>query len=380
MARRMTKRVAVKKPRKTRSEVYMVNVKYMGEEPKFKPGPISDIDKSRAYGWYGTMCDTDDAREYLDTFLKSLNRLEDAKKVKRIPDSSFPLTCAWLARMASQGVKHSEKTMEFFNARVAEAIALKAAAEEKKEDAPVKEKPNIQERIRDRVAELIGDFEEVLDKHLRGELKEFDAYEYCQKTGLPAQHAVKIASYYAPIYEELEEALEGKDSQLKEAYARCGKNWLKVRIGFLENMLEDLLKYGTNAKKLRVPRKKKPQSVEKKLKNFKYKKEDQEFKLASVPPENIVGAQELWTYNTKYKTLSVFRALDRGGLDVKGASIDKYDEKTSTTRRTGRQAEKIVQGVLGAGKVALRKTMDDLKEAELQSRIGEHTVLLRVIK
>ena len=144
--------------------------------------------------------------------------------------------------------------------------------------------------------------------------------------------------------------------------------------------MADLLRYSGNAKKLRAPRKKKPQSVEKKLKNFRYQKEFQDMKLASVPPEQIVGAQELWTYNTKYKTLTVFRAIDRGGLDIKRSSIVNFDEKTTMTRRTARSAEKIVQSVLSGGKIILKKVMDDLKETTLQDRINENTILLRIVK
>jgi hypothetical protein len=175
-------------------------------------------------------------------------------------------------------------------------------------------------------------------------------------------------------------AIEGSDPQVKEAYASYSKKWIKARLEFVEKMMTDLLRYGQNAKKLRVPRKKKPMSVEKKLKNFKYQKEFQEMKLASVSPESIVGAQELWAYNTKYKTLSVFRAIDRGGLEIKRSSIVNFDEKTTGTYRTGRQAEKIVQSVLSGGKIILRKATDGLKSATLQDRINENTILLRVIK
>jgi hypothetical protein len=370
-----------KKEKKTRSEVYMVNLKYLGDEPTYRPGQVLTFsEKARAYTWYGSMTDMSDAREWLSDYLGTKGRKDEVKRLKSVPDNLFPHTCAWIARMAMKGVVIDEESSKFFEKRLKLAFAARSTDDDKKEEKPTAEKPNIQDRIKDRVNDLIGDLEEVLDRHSRGEIKEFDAYEFCQKAGIPAQHATKMAAYYVGMYDELELAIEGSDPQVKEGYSSYSKKWIKARLEFVEKMMADLLRYSGNAKKLRAPRKKKPMSVEKKLKNFKFKAEDQETKLASVPPEQIVGAQELWTYNVKYKTLSVFRAIDRGGLDIKRSSIVNFDEKTTMTRRTGRQAEKIVQSVLSGGKVALRKVMDDLKEAGLQDRINENTILLRVIK
>lgn len=380
MAKKLIRKAPAKKIKKTRSEVYMVNLKYLGEEPKYKPGQVlSDSERIRAYTWYGSMAELSDAREWLGEFLKKESRLEDAKRLRSVPDNLFPLTAAWIARMAMRGVSFSTHTYDFMDDKLAEAFRGRQV-EDKKEDKPAAEKPNIQERIKDRVNDLIGDLEEVMDKHLRGEITEFDAYEFCQKSQIPAQHTTKMAAYYAGLYEELELAIDGSDPQVKEGYARYSKKWLRSRLEFVEKMMSDLLRYSGNAKKLRAPRKKKPQSVEKKLKNFRYQKEFQEMKLASVSPESVVGAQELWTYNTKYKTLTVFRAIDRGGLDIKRSSIVNFDEKTTMTRRTARSAEKIVQSVLSGGKIILKKVMDDLKETALQDRINENTILLRVVK
>lgn len=381
MAKRLLTRAKPKKEKKTRSEVYLANLKYLGDEPVYKAGQeLTMSERARAYRWYGSMTDISDAREWLSDYLGTKGRKDDIKRLKSVPDSLFPYTCAWIARMSMKGVPNGVATLGFFEDRLAEAFRSRSTDDDKKEEKPESEKPNIQERIRDRVSDLIGDLEQVMDQHLRGEITEFDAYEFCQKAGIPAQHTTKMAAFYAGQYEELELAIEGSDPQVKEGYARYSKKWLRARLEFIEKMMTDLLRYGQNAKKLKAPRKKKPMSVEKKLKNFKYQKEFQDMKLASVDPQSIVGAQELWAYNTKYKTLSVFRAIDRGGLDVKRSSIINFDEKTTATFKTGRQAEKIVQTVLSGGKVALRKLTDDLKKGNLQDRINENTILLRVVK
>ena len=116
------------------------------------------------------------------------------------------------------------------------------------------------------------------------------------------------------------------------------------------------------------------------MKNLKFQKEDSTYKIASVNPEKILGAQELWCFNTKNKVVSVFRALDRGGLNVKGASITGYDESSSCSKGTGRKPEVVLDKIQKSGKIILRKLMDELKtDKPLQVRMNENTVLLKVV-
>jgi GTPase involved in cell partitioning and DNA repair len=70
---------------------------------------------------------------------------------------------------------------------------------------------------------------------------------------------------------------------------------------------------------------------------------------------------------------------DKDNDDPRQFAIN-YDEKTSLTKGTGRQTEKIVQTILNGGKITLRKLMDELKgNQSLQFRINENTILLKVV-
>ena len=359
-----------KKTRVSRSETYLVNLKYMGDEPVFL-GAVTEGEYGYALNWYNTMCDTNDAREYIETYLKNNNRLAEAKKLKRIPDAWVSTTAGWVCRMLSKGYELPYSAKIFMEKKLKEGFA-KASKEELKEDKG--QVISIQDRIRERTHDIIGDIEEMIDT---GE--EFSLYEWLKTKEIPASYCTAIIAKYAPWLDELIEAYEGKDEQLKEGYKHLTKKQLRERIEFFNKLIEDASRYGSVAKKTRAPRNPRPVSVEKKLKNFKYQKEDNGFKIASVNPEKIIGAQELWTFNTKYKTLSVFRALDRGGLQVKGTSIINYDEKTSFTKRTGRKPEEYVKRVLDGGKIVLRKIMDELKgDAALAYRINENTILLKI--
>jgi hypothetical protein len=358
----------VKKTRTSRSEAYLINRKYMGDEPEFL-GAMTEGEMAIAYNWYNAMADKSDIKEYTETWLKNQKRLDELKKYRAVPDEWINHTCGAIARLINRGFDvpaHSKKFLEETFAY----ILTKA-----KVTAPTVERTSIQDRMREKQNDIIGDIEQLLDSNAV-----FSLYEWLKGRQIPAAYCPAIISHYAPVLDELLETLEGKDEQLKEAYRHYTKKQLKERIEFFNKIIEDAERYGSVTKKTRAPRKPRPISIEKKLKNLKFQKEDNGFKIASINPEKIIGCQELWTFNTKYKTLTVFRAIDRGGLQVKGTSIINYDESNSFTKRTGRKPEEYVKRVLDGGKIVLRKLMEELKsDAPLAFRINENTILMKVV-
>jgi len=356
--------------RVSKSEQYLVNKKYLGDEPLLK-NDYSNSEFSNALTWYNYMCTGSEAREYIKDYLKSKGRTVELKLFNRVPDSWVPTTAAWVARIMARGTKVMPDSVHFFETKLSDCLKKSVVAEETIQ--PEKVVISVQQRMREKTSDIIGEIEHLLDK---GE--EFSLYEWMKANEIPAAYAPQIVAYYSPWLQELLEAATEPDDQLREAYGHMTKKQLKERIMFFNKMIEDAQRYGDNKKKTRVPRKPRTVSVEKKLKSLKFQKEDKEFKIASINPEKIIGAQELWTFNTKYKTLTVFRAIDRGGLQVKGTSIINYDEKSSFTKRTGRKPEEYLKKVLEGGKIVLRKLMDDMKEAPLAYRTNENVILLRV--
>lgn len=372
MARRQVIARTKKKVRTTKTETYLVNQKYLGDEPAFK-NEYSLAEYARALNWYNNMCTVSDAREYIETYLKNTARTSDLKQFKTVSDAWVPMTAAWICRLINRGVKISDSSKKYLENKLNETI-IKRSNEEKTEE--VKETTvSIQDRVRNKTYDLIGDVEEQIDKNTN-----FSLYDWLKANEIPATYAPKIAEYYAPVLGELIEASEGKDPQLKEGYSHLTKKQLTEKILFFNSIIEDAERYADTTKKIRKPRKPRTVSVEKKLKNFKYQKEDNNYKIASVNPEKVIGCQELWTFNTKNKLLTVFRAIDRGGLQVKGTSIINYDENNSHTKRTGRKSEQYVHTVLNNGKQVLRKMMNELKgDMAIAHRINDSTILLKVV-
>jgi hypothetical protein len=342
----------------------------MGEEPELK-GLITDSQLGKALNWYNAMTTVTECKEYTRDYLKSIKRDSEAKQIMKVSDQLFPSTIGSLSRLMSRGCTLPDSSMVFFETKLKNSLARVTEI-----DKPVVvEKVSIQDRMKERTNDIIGDIEEIIDSGAA-----FSLYEYLQKNQIPAMYASKIVEHYRPWLEELCEAHQGECDQLKEAYSHLTKKQLEARVLFINSIIEDAERYGDVTKKLRAPRKPRAVSAEKKLKNFIYMKESNEYKIASISPDKVLGAQELWTFNTKYKLLTVFRARGPAGLDVNRTTIIGYDESTTMTKRCGRKPEYFVDKVLNGGKLILRKIMDEAKgDAPLAARINEHTILLKVV-
>jgi hypothetical protein len=361
--------------RTTRSEQYIINKKHLGDEPVFTK-PLTKLDYMGALNWYNYMCTNSEAKEYIVDYLKNMGRVADAKKIKSVPDSLIPTTVAWVCRLLSRGFTLPTDTQDYINDRIKETY--KYIQEPKEEDS--KPTVSIQDRMRERAHDILGEIEGMIDDYIY-ENVEFSLYEWLQSNNIPAAYATSIISKFSPVLDELIEVYDGKDDQLKEGYRHFKKAEIKNLISFYNTLIEDAERYSSNTKKVKKARKPRAVSVEKKIKNLKYQKEDQTYKIASVSPEKIIGAMELWTFNTKYKTITKLQALDRGGLQVKGTSITNYCESSSITRSLGRKdPNDILKRLLEGGKLVLRKVFDDFKtEKPLAYRINENTILLRVV-
>ena len=113
------------------------------------------------------------------------------------------------------------------------------------------------------------------------------------------------------------------------------------------------------------------------VKSLKYQQEFSELKLVSINPEKIIGANTLWVYNTRYKTLGVYHAVNTvRGLSVKGCTIQHFDESESV-QKTVRKPKEALNVLNKRSLKAMLKNMKT-KEQILTGRINAQTILLGV--
>lgn len=364
-----------KKVRAGKTAQHIADLKYMGDEPDVKGKIINDVDLTRAFNWYNYMCSRVDAREYLEAYLKANKRVNDIKTLKRVPETWVNLQAGWFARILSRGGILSEVYTSKLELRIKEMF-VKAASktetieEDKKPELP---KVNVQDRVKDKVSEFIGEFDEAIDKNGWT----LSMYDWLQQKQIPANQAKIVAEFFRPIAEEAALLISrNADPGLKEGYSSYTSAQLKQRAAFYAGILADCDRHASNKKP--VVRKKKVVTADKKLKSFKFQKESKEFKVVSINPEKVLGADELITFNARYKTLTHFVAVDKSGLDVKGTTILNYDEEKSKSYRIGRNTEAHIETALRGGKRAFAKMIASLKTCTLQHRVNENTILLKV--
>lgn len=377
-----------RKPKAVRGK--FADEKYLGSEPDLR-GDVTNAQIIQAYNWYNYFYDSAQAKAWVMEYLKEYHKhdKELIKNANRIDDSRLN-NCGWNSRILLLGSTLPEDVKQRFEERVrrlaqesgraasrAEESQRAEAVEENKE---VKQVVSIQERVANRANELIADIEGHLDNFYRDGVV-FKPSEWLLQKDVKPQIAQRIADYYKPLYAELFDALEGKDVQLKEAYSSWKKTKLKIYMEFVKSIVSAAETRATIAKAIRKPRKKKEKPASVIVSKLKYKEKDDAFKITSVDPKQIIGCNQIWVFNTKYRTLAVYNAMGPAGINVKGSTLTGFDEKTSIVKKL-RKPEQQLKSLLDGGKVVLRNFMSNIKckPKEATGRINNETILLRIIK
>ncbi len=255
--------------------------------------------------------------------------------------------------------------------------------EEIDEAKPVIPQITIQERVREASFKMTEEIEDALENFSADpesfDPKQFKVINLLKGKDAKAAHARIIKDFYQRQHDEYVELQEGKCDQLKEAYSHLTKAHVKKIIAFYHEILSACDMLAQEAKINRKPRAKKTVSKDKLVAKLKYAKTFEPLKLVSVNPADIIGSKELWVYNTKSRKLGKYVAADFSELGIKGTSITGFSENLSV-QKTLRKPEDKLKEFKAAGKVALRKFLEDINavDTKLNGRINEEVVLLKV--
>lgn len=354
----------------------------LSSEPKYEL--VNEENQGRfmvALNWYNYEKDKKDALAYAGAWIKK-NWPAEYKLWAKIDESQFSRTYGWIARMKSNGTVFDTATDQRFVAHLHECLETARQVE----DEPVAvvavatPKRSIQEAMAEKQAEFLGEINGEIDNFILNACKPtgYNLYKYCQQANVAKQYMAAVAALCQRQLDELE--LIGSDEQVTEGYLHLGKRDLKAFREFLQGLIEDADRYASFKKANRKVRVKKAKPAGEQVSKMKYLKEFADLSLKSVSAPSIIGANQLWVYNTKNKKLGVYNAAGTSGFSVKGTSLQGYDPETSV-QRTLRKPDVIIPKMMAAGKVALRKILPDLTTTEtpLNGRFNEDILLLRVI-
>jgi hypothetical protein len=244
--------------------------------------------------------------------------------------------------------------------------------------------PSIQERVREVSLGMTEEIEAAIEAFQTDpetfDPKAFKVLNLLKAKQAKAAHARIIRDFYARDLTELLELASGKaDEQLKEGYSHRSKKQIKSFITFLQEIESACNMLMQEAKVNKKPRAKKAVDKDKIIAKLKYKKSDEPLKLVSINPADIIGAQELWIFNSKTRKLGKYVAAEFQELGIKGTTITGFSE-TKSVQKTLRKPAEQLKAFKEAGKVVLRKFLEDINavDTKMNGRINEEIMLLKV--
>jgi hypothetical protein len=362
------------------------DTKYVGNEPEWRVQPEQDRNRisamSHAFGWYNYFYGKKEAKEMIVAYLDAHKRVKDAKKIRTLPDSQVRLTTGWLCRMSMMGLELTDQEQIKLDNLIADLLAIKdqAAAEVAEPEAVAK--PNIQDRLKEKMKDCAGELEGMFDDFVAAGCKmsaDWKPIAQIRGMNVAPQMVYHIADIWKTRLAHFELVVAGKDSQLVEGYSYLSKIQLRNIVKFCESVISDCGAYVQIKKVERKPRKVKPVSPEKKAAKFKHQVEFAELKLKGLPAASLVDKSEAWLYDTKKrKLIHVVADSHAGSFTIKSSSIIGFSV-SETQQKTVRKPAETIKAIQAAGKPAARKIFKDLTTTETQfnGRSSENLLVLK---
>lgn len=371
--KKISKKAKDVKPKVTRAQTDVINRQSVGDEPTWRPGQRpTPLEKAYALNWYATCGEIEGARKSLIGYFTRRGETERAELLANVPNTCFPRTPSWLARMEELGADVSESET-FIRSSADDVISKYGTPRVEDEAAPVTPRVSPADA---KYGAMVANLDDVIDQKMWS----YNVYDEMKKNGFPTTKAAAVAAYYSPLLDEIRVAIANTDVQVYEGYRRETKKALREQEAWLVTLLEDCTKYN-RSERAATPRKKKAPSAEKKLKSFTWLKESAEFKAGSVDPVNVIGAKKVYLFNVKYKIMTV---LVGESLDVKGKSIVGHDESKSWTVPMGRRAAEAVTAVTQGNEAAIVRRLDELRKGKnpwprVKNLVDSNTLVLRTV-
>jgi hypothetical protein len=384
-------KIAKKKPSVRRA--HLADEKYTGGEPQWdteRALAMSDADFDhhlrRSFYYYNYHFTTKDLKPDFLKWLQEQKHFTVTKTElsKVIKSRWVPMTACGIIAAHNVGMPLKARALQYLETAVRDVCEKYDYYNEEDdqpvatEDKPVVRQPTIQDRLNEKTSATIGELDGYFDDVVTNTGTSFKPYDFLVTQNVPQGQLGKIETAFTKTRAELESAQAKEDEQLVEGYKHFKAADYKRIYAWLDELQKAVDQYRGVKKATKKARVKKSPTKEKLVAKLKYSKQDSVLKLVSINPVDIVGAQELWVYNTKTRKLGQYIASTSAGLAIKGTTIENYTDKSVS--KTLRKPEAQLAEFMKAGKVQLRKYMDTIKATDtlLNGRINPDVILLRV--
>jgi len=359
---------------------------------RFSLMPTDNWDKAKFFAHYDL--ERKDCGTKVKEYIKKNFPKDVLTKINRLPDWKLDMHSHWATAAHLLEVNPDLVPDSYKNGIVkwVETLALEGAElKANKEDTDGEEKPkkvvNIQEIMREKADEALGDIEALFDEFIDAKCpKDFSVNQkvvgaLTTRNVLPQHMATAIKRYQRLLDEHLE-VQEGKCDQLNEGYSHYNKMQIRYTIKFIEDVIAAMNGYIGLKQAAKKPRAKKAVPVERvvaKLKHCKSFKDDAlKLELVGLSPVKLHESTEAWVYDTAKRKMHHYVADDYSKcLMVKGNTIIGFDKKESGIKSLRKPVEQI-KALMGS-KPAARKYFKEIKavEAVPNGRFNADMVILK---
>jgi len=358
-----------------------------GPEPQWPTQPAENERTSamtRMFNWYNYHYGKKEAKDCIVDWLARNERTAESKEFGRLPEAAIhKIGIGWVCRANLLGLALTDAELETINATIADYIAAGRSVKEVVEVAEVAVvRPNIQDRLREKMSEAAGELEGMYDEMILAGGKmsaDYKPISLLRSLNVAPQLIGTVKEVWERRLQELQAVAVGKDADLVEGYGHWGKLQVRNFIKFAEQVIADCDTYRQIKKVERKPRAKKAIPLEKQVAKFKYAKEFAELKLKSESATKLVGASEAWLYDTaKRKLIHVVADSHLGTFFVKGSAIVGFDPAT-TLQKTLRKPAEQIKSIISVGKPAARKAFKEIKATEVKfnGRGNDNLIILK---
>lgn len=383
-----------KAPKKTRDPLF-TDEKYTGGEPVWDTERALKMSQEefdhflrKSFFYYNYFYAQKDLKKHMVKWMQENKYSKaDVSAFIRSPDRAVPMTAYGLLMSNRQGMPFREKELTYVKQQIDNAIT---AADSEPEDSATGAKPaeviapskvpTIQDRLNEKTSEHLAHFEGLYDEVVTGASVDPKAYDYFVANNVPQGQLGKFQDYTDTQRMYLTAAIDKLDEQYVEAYRHYRAADFKRHFAFLDAIQTAVDQYRQVKKATKKARVKRAPNKEKVASKLKYMKEEKILKLVSINPVDIIGAQELWCYNTKTRKLYKYIADSlTGPLGIKGTSVINFDTAKSVGKTLRKPDEKLKE-FAKASKVQLRKFLEEIKATETagNGRINLDMILLKV--
>ena len=373
----------------------------MAVKKKFKSVPRSRktglaAAPEKSFRWFNDYIRMDVDRKDISSFIKTYIKANFSKSEQEImlacPDYFFTpkhfiaSTILWEQKGFELPKDWNGKAAlkKFFDTLKERGVEFAVAKEEAKAAVTVATRTSA-EIAADRTSDFIAEIEAVVDswspKTHDDLIKNYSVYNELIKANATMAVGKAIIKYYTPLLNEVDELITKKTPDLVEAYAHSlPPRSRKKYLAFLQQIIDDSTKYSSTKKtapKLSKPRAK---TADKQVAKLNYLSESKEYKMKSIVPLSIVGARRIFTFETKYKTLTEYVSRSPNGFEVKGSTLQGLDLENSRQTKL-RKPDDVLPFVLSKTPNQIDKMWRELttKTSVPNARLNKNTIIMRAV-